>query len=118
MYGTYQAGGVEIELRMALEPWNVLGEEVISGSVSRAVDSATERLQVLVRGNLRDLVVTCNGYTLPLRYDRDQDCHSVREISCKLLRSRKPPVSAIPAAGALPRSAAHPPDGERFSAYA
>lgn len=75
VYGTYRSSGLELELRMALEPWNVLGEEMISGSVSRAVDSATERLQVLVRGNLEHYSVTCNGYALPLRYDENKDCY-------------------------------------------
>lgn len=92
VYGTYRAGGFEIELRMALEPWNVLGEEVVSGSVSRAVDSATERVQVLVRGNLKDTVITCNGYALPLRYDRDQDCH----VAGVVFKAWSPPFTLHP----------------------
>ncbi len=73
-------------------PWNVLGEEVISGSVSRAVDSATERVQVLVRGNLDETVITCNGYALPLRYDRDQDCH----VGGVVFKAWSPPFTLHP----------------------
>ncbi len=66
-YGTVVYEGVEIELRQAIEPWNVLGEEVSRRGTSRYVDSSVERLQVRVRG-LTDTrhVVTCNGRPLPL----------------------------------------------------
>ena len=66
-YGTVVYEGVEIELRQAIEPWNVLGEEVSRSGTSRYVDSSVERMQVRVRG-LTDSrhVVTCNGRPLPL----------------------------------------------------
>jgi uncharacterized protein (DUF2126 family)/transglutaminase-like putative cysteine protease len=66
-YGTVVYEGVEIELRQAIEPWNVLGEEVGRAGTARYVDSSVERMQVRVRG-LTDSrhVVTCNGRPLPL----------------------------------------------------
>jgi len=59
--------GIEIELRQAIEPWHVLGEQVSQSGTSRYVDSSVERLQVRVR-NMTDgrHQVVCNGRPLPL----------------------------------------------------
>lgn len=67
-YGTVAYHGVELELRQAIEPWNVLGEEVSQGGTARYVDSSVERMQLKVRG-LTDgrHIVTCNGRPLPLQ---------------------------------------------------
>jgi len=67
-YGTINVDDVEMELRFAIEPWNVLGEEVTAQGTARFVDSSVERLQVKVRGMTDSRhVVTCNGRRVPLR---------------------------------------------------
>lgn len=67
-FGTAAYHGIEMELRQAIEPWNVLGEEMSGGGTARYVDSSVERMQLRVRG-LTDgrHVVTCNGRPLPLQ---------------------------------------------------
>lgn len=67
-YGICYLDGMEIELRMALEPWNVLGEENTSQGTSRGVDSATERVQVKIKGfHPERYKLSCNGYEVPLQ---------------------------------------------------
>jgi uncharacterized protein (DUF2126 family) len=66
-YGTLQIEDIALELRSAIEPWNVLGEESTSQGTARYVDSSVERLQVKVTG-LTDsrYVLACNGHRVPL----------------------------------------------------
>ncbi len=67
-YGEVNYDGIEIELRQALEPWHVLGEEGAPGGTVRYVDSSLERLQVKVKGMPGTRYqVTCNGITVPLK---------------------------------------------------
>jgi uncharacterized protein (DUF2126 family) len=67
-YGDFQVKGIDLELRQALEPWHVLGEEGASGGTVRYVDSSLERVQVKVNGMAPDrYVLTCNGEPVPLR---------------------------------------------------
>jgi uncharacterized protein (DUF2126 family) len=67
-YGTVVQQDIELELRQALEPWHVLGEEQALGGTARYVDSSVERLQVKVRGMTGERhTVTCNGRRVPLR---------------------------------------------------
>lgn len=67
-YGRTQIDDMQIELRWAIEPWHVLGEEVSSFGTSRYVDSSMERLQVKVDGLTPGrYVLACNGRRIPLR---------------------------------------------------
>ncbi|HEX4027119.1 MAG TPA: transglutaminase family protein [Rhizomicrobium sp.] len=66
--GTVTYEDVELQLRTALEPWNVMAEENTAGGTARFVDSSVERLEIkasgLTQGRHRVLV---NGRTMPMR---------------------------------------------------
>jgi uncharacterized protein (DUF2126 family) len=67
-YGEFATRGAQIELRAALEPWHVLGEEAAPGATARYVDSSLERLQVKAIGLVGERhIVTCNGRSVPLQ---------------------------------------------------
>lgn len=66
--GEITAGDVHLEVRNAIEPWHVLGEEMSAGGTSRYVDSSMERVEVRVSGFIPERhQVLVNGQHLPLR---------------------------------------------------
>ncbi|MDE2479927.1 MAG: transglutaminase family protein, partial [Betaproteobacteria bacterium] len=65
--GQLGVAGIELELRLALEPWHVMGEEAAAGGTARYVDSSLERIEIKARGLVDSRhVVTVNGRALPL----------------------------------------------------
>jgi uncharacterized protein (DUF2126 family) len=65
--GDLEQRDIQLELRTALEPWHVLGEEPGGGGTVRYVDSSLERLQVKANGLVGDrFAVTVNGHRVPL----------------------------------------------------
>ena len=65
--GEVTVDGARVELRHALEPWHVLGEEPAAGGTVRYVDSSAERLQARVSGWVEErYILSCNGFAVPL----------------------------------------------------
>jgi uncharacterized protein (DUF2126 family)/transglutaminase-like putative cysteine protease len=66
-FGEIVHEGVKLEVRAAIEPWPVLGEQAGAGGTTRYVDSSLDRVQVLVRGLVDSRhKIACNGFELPL----------------------------------------------------
>jgi uncharacterized protein (DUF2126 family)/transglutaminase-like putative cysteine protease len=66
--GEVEYEGARLELRQALEPWHVMGEEGAPGGTVRYVDSSVERMQVrLETANPSRYMVACNGRAVPLK---------------------------------------------------
>jgi uncharacterized protein (DUF2126 family)/transglutaminase-like putative cysteine protease len=65
--GTIDLSGIQLEIRNALEPWHVLGEEQTAGGTARYVDSSVERVQARVSGWVDErYTLACNGAAVPL----------------------------------------------------
>ncbi len=68
LHGMVDINNIHLELRAAIEPWNVLGEEMTGGGTARYVDSSLERLQVKVSNFTSErYVLTCNGVKIQLQ---------------------------------------------------
>ncbi|WP_407333595.1 DUF2126 domain-containing protein [Enterovibrio sp. 27052020O] len=95
-YGRQQIDGIELELRWAIEPWHVLGEEVTQSGTSRYVDSSVERLQVRLTGLTENrYVLSCNGRGVPLKSTGRQGEY----IAAIRYRAWSPPSALHPTLG-------------------
>tara|TARA_R110002049_G_scaffold309200_1_gene518495 strand:- start:3778 stop:7104 length:3327 start_codon:yes stop_codon:yes gene_type:complete len=67
LHGMLEINNIHLELRAAIEPWNVLGEEMTGGGTARYVDSSVERIQVKVKHFVEErFILTCNGIKVRL----------------------------------------------------
>lgn len=91
--GTAVFDGVEVELRGAIEPWNVLGEESTAGGTARYVDSSVERIQVrLIGADRHRYIVTANGHPIPLLATDNPDV----QVGGVRFRAWQPPSALHP----------------------
>ncbi|MGE5097808.1 MAG: transglutaminase family protein, partial [Betaproteobacteria bacterium] len=94
--GSVVIGEVELELRQAIEPWHVLGEQAAQTGTSRYVDSSVERLQVKAeRLNPHRHVVACNGRALPMT----PTARTAEFVAGLRFRAWNPPSSLHPTIG-------------------
>ncbi|MCF8324519.1 MAG: transglutaminase family protein [Leadbetterella sp.] len=67
-HGCITVDNIQLEIRLGIEPWHVLGEELSNAGTSRFVDSSLERLQVKVSGIVPERhILLCKGCRIPLR---------------------------------------------------
>jgi uncharacterized protein (DUF2126 family) len=67
-YGKVMVQNIELQLRLGIEPWHVLGEESSQGGTARFVDSSVERVEVKVKNfNKERYMVTCHRIPVVLQ---------------------------------------------------
>ena len=68
LVGTLDVGTARVEVRNAIEPWHVLGEEATQTGTARYVDSSMERIEIRSHGlDEERYAIAVNGVTLPMR---------------------------------------------------
>lgn len=66
--GAIAVGAGRLEVRNAIEPWHVLGEEASAGGTARYVDSSVERLELRTIGlDAERYAIAVNHVVIPLR---------------------------------------------------
>jgi uncharacterized protein (DUF2126 family)/transglutaminase-like putative cysteine protease len=95
--GDFAQRDVRVEIRSALEPWHVLGEEPGGGGTVRYVDSSLERVQVQAQGLIgKRFALTVNWRRLPMHPTGTQG----EAVAGVRYRAWQPPVCLQPTIGA------------------
>jgi uncharacterized protein (DUF2126 family)/transglutaminase-like putative cysteine protease len=91
LLGNLYAHNICLELRVALEPWHVIGTGC--QNTSRTVDSSLERIQVKITGLIpQQHQICCNGIVLPLHCTGMQGEY----IAAVRFKARKNPITTHP----------------------
>ncbi|HEX4449558.1 MAG TPA: transglutaminase family protein [Kofleriaceae bacterium] len=76
LIGTLNVGDARVELRNALEPWHVLGEQATQTGTARYVDSSMERIELRTHGlDLERYAIAIGGAFVPLRATAERELH-------------------------------------------
>ncbi|SHJ31189.1 Uncharacterized conserved protein, DUF2126 family [Desulfatibacillum alkenivorans DSM 16219] len=95
-FGSVQFKNLTLEIRQAIEPWHVLGEEPGGGGTVRFVDSSLERVQVKLSGGEDSrYMVTCNQRRVPLTATGEQGTY----VAGVRYRAWQPPNCLHPTIG-------------------
>ncbi|MEO7096488.1 MAG: transglutaminase family protein, partial [Polyangiales bacterium] len=74
LVGTVEVGDARVEVRNAIEPWHVLGEEASATGTARYVDSSMERIELRSQGlDPERYTIAVNGFAVPLRATQGRD---------------------------------------------
>jgi uncharacterized protein (DUF2126 family) len=74
LVGTLDVGSGRVEVRNAIEPWHVLGEEATQTGTSRYVDSSMERIEIRAHGlDEERYLIAVNNVALPMRRTASRD---------------------------------------------
>jgi uncharacterized protein (DUF2126 family) len=96
LLGSIAEEGLVLELRAAIEPWPVLGEEPVSGGTARHVDSSLERVEVRLDGAIEGRhEVVVNGLSLPMRATG----RAAEKVAGVRFRAWQPPFCLQPTIG-------------------
>jgi len=96
LVGTLAADGGRVEVRNAIEPWHVLGEETTQTGTARYVDSSLERLELRAIGlDPARYAIAVNGHAVPMR---DADGGDLR-VGGVRFRAWSPPHALHPHLG-------------------
>ncbi|KAA5544409.1 transglutaminase family protein [Roseiconus nitratireducens] len=94
--GEVRLDDLQMEVRSAIEPWYLMGEEPAGGGTARFVDSSMERLQITVDNfDPRRYAVLCNGRRVPMHASEI----SGRYIAGIKFRAWQPPRCLHPTIG-------------------
>jgi uncharacterized protein (DUF2126 family) len=97
LLGEAMVRDMKISIRSAIEPWNVLGEEMSNTGTARFVDSSVEKIEIVVSGlHTERYQLLCNQVIVPLNPTEKSDTF----VAGIRYKAWNPPSSLHPTIGA------------------